>query len=366
MSLLCNCFALSRSVEVMYTPRPYLERKAKEEIQTKIQSFSEVRMRFLRTMLLLALLTMFLLALTAQALTIKVDCRLTVHPTIQAAVAKIAATHPLGPNTITVFGNCRENVVISSLDNLTLQAGLLGTTITDASGGTLDTLAVVDSGRFALNGFTINGSVNCADNAVCRLNGNTIQNSQVGYGLRASRSHINSQNDSISNNPSGTGVLAVNDSRVLLLDDTISNNGGHGIQVFDGAFLQLTNIATTTTVSNNGGFGIIARSHGTVRLSVANVTGNGFDGIRIVDGSVMRTDFVSPAVNNITGNSGAGVHVGDLSHVFFANDGSLNITGNLGGTDVFCSGQFSATRNVGATRGITNCVEPVPDSPERK
>jgi hypothetical protein len=58
--------------------------------------------------------------------------------------------------------------------------------------------------------------------------------------------------------------------------------------------------------------------------------------------------------------------VGDLSHVFFANDGSMNITGNLGGTDVFCSGQFSATRNVGATGGITNCVEPLPDARENK
>jgi hypothetical protein len=323
-------------------------------------------MSFLRNMLLLALLTIFLPGLTAQALTINVDCRVSVHLTISAAVARIAARNPLGPNTINVTGNCRENVVISSLDNLTLQASPLGAMITDASGGTLDTLVVVDSGRFALNRFTINGSVNCVDNAVCRLNGNTIQNSQVGYGLRVSRAHVDSQNDSISNNPSGVGVLVTNDSRVLLVDDTISNNGNHGIQVFNDAFVQLANSATTTTVSNNGGFGVLATSNGNVRLSVANVTGNALDGIRITNGSVMRTDFASPIVNNITGNGGAGVHLGDLSHVFFANDGSMNITGNLGGTDVFCSGQFSATRNVAATGGITNCVESVPDLHEGK
>jgi hypothetical protein len=323
-------------------------------------------MRLLRSMPLLALLTIFLLGLRAQALTISIDCRLSTHLPINAAVARLAARNPLGPNTINVTGNCHENVVISSLDNLTLQASPLGATITDASNGTVDTVAVADSGRFALNGFTINGSVDCFDNAVCRLNGNTIQNSQVGFGLRASRAQIDSQNDSISNNPSGVGVLVTNDSRVLLVDDTISNNGNHGIQLFNDAFVQLANVATTTTVSNNGGFGILARSNGNVRLSVANVTGNAFDGIRIVDGSVMRTDFASPFVNSITGNGGAGVHLGDLSHVFFANDGSINITGNLGGTDVFCSGQFSATRNVGATGGVTNCVESVPDLRENK
>jgi hypothetical protein len=317
-------------------------------------------------MLLLALLTIFLVGLPAQALTISIDCRLSTHLSINAAVARLAARNPLGPNTITVTGNCHENVVISSLDNLTLQASSLGATITDASSGTLDTLVVVDSGRFALNGFTINGSVNCANNAVCRLAGNTIQNSQVGYGLRASRAHVDSQNDSINNNPSGVGVIVTNDSRVVLVDDTISNNGSHGIQVFDDAFVFLANNATTTTVSNNGGFGVLATANGTVRLSVAHVTGNAFDGIRIINGSVMRTDFVSPFVNNITGNGGAGVHVGDLSHVFFANDGSINITGNLGGTDVFCSGQFSATRNVGATGGVTNCVESIPDLRENK
>jgi hypothetical protein len=322
-------------------------------------------MRFLRTMLL-ALPTIFLLGQTAQALTFNVDCRLATHLPINVILAKIAARNPLGPNTITVTGNCHENVAISSLDNLTLQASSLGATITDASNGTLDTVAVADSGRFALKGFTINGSVDCFDNSVCRLNGNTIQNSQVGYGLRASRAQIDSQNDSISNNPSGLGVLVTNDSRVLLVDDAVSNNGGHGIQVFNDAFVQLANTATTTTVSNNGGFGILARSNGNVRLSVANVTGNAFDGIRIVDASVMRTDFASPFVNNVTGNGGAGVRLGDLSHGFFANDGSVNVTGNLSGTDVLCSGQFSATRNVAATGGVTNCVEPVPDQLDGK
>jgi hypothetical protein len=283
---------------------------------------------------------------------------------INAAVAKLtkmAAHMALGPNTITVNGSCVENVSIVSLDNLTLQAGPSGASITDASNGTLDTVAVGDSNRFAMNGFTINGSVNCVDNAVCRLNGNTIQNSQVGYGLRAGRSQIDSQNDNISNNPSGVGVAVVNQSRVLLVDDTISNNGGGGIGVNSASFLFLTNSATTNTVTNNAGHGILASTNSTVRLAAANVTGNAGDGIRVRNGSVLQADNVGPTVNNITGNAGAGVHLGDLSHALFAVDGSTNITGNLSGTDVYCAGQFAATRSVVTVGGTTNCLEPNPN-----
>jgi hypothetical protein len=60
------------------------------------------------------------------------------------------------------------------------------------------------------------------------------------------------------------------------------------------------------------------------------------------------------------------VNLGDLSHAFFANDGSVNITSNLGGIDVYCAGQFSATRNVASVGGTTNCVEPAPNSAKRK
>jgi hypothetical protein len=317
--------------------------------------------------LLLAVLTTLLFTLAAQADNLTVNCRKNGEDglkSINAAVAKLAqkAAHmALGPNTITVNGSCVENVSIVSLDNLTLQAGLSGASITDASNGTQDTVAVADSNRFALNGFTINGSVNCVDNSVCRLSGNTIQNSQVGYGLRAGRAHIDSQNDNISNNPSGGGVTVANQSRVLLVDDTISNNGGNGIGVTSGSFVILTMSTTTITVSNNAGHGILATTNSTVRLQAANVTGNGGDGIRVRNGSVLQTDSAAPTVNNINGNAGAGINLGDLSHAFFAADGSTSITGNLGGTDVYCAGQFSATRNVATIGGTTNCTEPNPN-----
>jgi hypothetical protein len=310
--------------------------------------------------------TILALSLIAQASNLSVDCRPGAKgiKTIAEAIARISAHSPLGPNTIAVTGNCVENVTITSLDNLTLQASAAGASITDASSGALDTVAVGDANRFALHGFTINGSVDCFDSSVCRLQGNTIQNSQAGYGLRVSRSQMDSVSDSISNNPSGVGVLVANQSRLLIQDDAISNNGGHGIQISSAGFVQITSSSTTTSISNNGGHGILSTSHGTVFLSIANVTGNAGDGIRVQDGSVLRTGFVAPTVNQITNNGSAGVNLGDLSHAFFANDGSLNISSNLGGTDVYCAGQFAATRNVSSVGGITNCVEPNPESPK--
>ena len=322
-----------------------------------------------RTLCLILLVTLFVIS--AHAADFNVVCGKTglgLH-SINAALAKVSevAKHQeVGPNTITVTGACVENVSIVSLDNLTLQAGPSGASISDASGGALDTVLALDSSRFSMNGFTINGSVNCANNAVCRLFGNTIQNSQAGYGLRASRSHVDSVNDSIVNNPSGPGVISTNDSRVALQDDTISNNGGRGIQVtFDG-FVVVTAANTVTTISNNAGHGIFAASHGTVRLTFANITGNAGDGIRIQDGSTLRTDFVGPSVNNISGNGGSGVNLGDLSHAWFAPDGSVSITGNLSGIDVYCAGQFAATRFVGTVGGTTNCVEPNPEAPTQR
>jgi hypothetical protein len=333
---------------------PSLQFSLKKEIPMKMSFHHK---------LLFALLMILLPTLVAQGANLTVDCNK--GGTIGAAIAKISVHNPLGPNVITVTGACHENVSIVSLNNLTLQASKAGASISDASGGTLDTVYIEDAQRFAMNGFTINGSVNCVDNAVCRTQGNTIQNSQTGYGFRVSRSHADSQSDVIQNN-NGEGALAVNDSRVLLIDDTLQNNADNGAVAQFTSFLQLANNLTTTTITNNGNNGVLARAHGTVRLDVANITGNGNDGVRLLEDAVLHLDGVAPTVNSISNNGNSGVHVGDQSFAFFPGDGSAIVTGNLSGTDVLCTGQFSATRgaltNIGG--GTTNCTEPAPQSPQ--
>jgi hypothetical protein len=47
--------------------------------------------------------------------------------------------------------------------------------------------------------------------------------------------------------------------------------------------------------------------------------------------------------------------VHDLSMVTF---NGASVTGNGGGTDVVCDGQYPATRGAGDIGGTTNCVEP--------
>ena len=323
---------------------------------------------FFHHKLLSALPVIFLFTVVAKGESLKVHCNK--GGTIGAAIAKVSAHCPLGPNQITVRGACHENVSVVSLDNLTLQAGKAGASISDASGGTLDTVAIGDAQRFAMNGFTINGSVDCFDNSVCRTQGNTIQNSQVGWGIRYSRSHGDSVSDVIQNS-NGAGILVVNDSRVIrviLVDDTAQNNATHGAVVADGGLLILTNNLTTTTISNNGYNGVTARDHATVRLQVANITGNGNNGVTLLEDAVLRMDFVAPIVNSISNNGNSGVHVDDQSFAFFPGDGSVVVTGNVGGIDVVCSGQFPATRgaltNLGG--GTTNCIEPVAQSAQER
>jgi hypothetical protein len=312
--------------------------------------------------LLVALLVVLLSTLVAAGVNLKVDCNK--GGTIGAAIAKISVHSPLGPNLITVTGACHENVSVISLDNLTLQAGPAGASISDASGGTLDTVLVADSQRFAMNGFTINGSFDCTGNAVCRTQGNTIQNSQVGWGMRYSRSHGDSVQDVVQNS-NGNGFQVVNDSRVALIDDKVQNNAGNGAVLLAG-LLILANNLTTTTITNNGGNGVVARDEATVRLEAANITGNGNNGVILLEDAVLHLDFAAPTVNSISNNGNSGVHVGDQSFAFFPDDGSAVVTGNLSGTDVLCTGQFSATRgaltNIGG--GTTNCTEPAPASPQ--
>src|SRR5207253_4983199 len=118
----------------------------------------------------------------AQAANLSVNCDK--HESISKVLRLLAKTNPLGPNKVTVSGSCDENLVIRSMDRLTLITKK-GASITDRSGGNSVVVDVEDSHSVTVQGFTINGgngAVLCNTASVCYLTGNTIQDG-VGNGV---------------------------------------------------------------------------------------------------------------------------------------------------------------------------------------
>ena len=68
----------------------------------------------------------------AQAANLTVNCDK--KETIHKAVKLLADSNPQGPNTITVSGSCKDNLLIQSMDRLTLITKN-GASITDRSSG---------------------------------------------------------------------------------------------------------------------------------------------------------------------------------------------------------------------------------------
>src|SRR5450759_2602091 len=118
----------------------------------------------------------------AQAANLTVNCDK--KEKIHKAVKLLADTNPQGPNTVTVVGSCRENILIKSMDRLTLITRK-GASITDRSNGTLAVVDIEDSRSVTVQGFAINGGAQgilCNTASVCYLTGNTIQGPAGGYG----------------------------------------------------------------------------------------------------------------------------------------------------------------------------------------
>ena len=273
---------------------------------------------------------------------------------VQKAINLLQQSETSGSNTIMVSGSCKENITIQSMDNLTLTAQN-GASITDPSNGSLDVIDIADSRRVSLNGFTINGGANgvvCFDGSLCRLKGNTVQGS-ANYGVIVSEAQATLNGDTLQNhgqNQGGRGLSVIDHGTVDATGISVEGNFD-GVVLNSGAYVVIGN----STIQNNQRFGVLASNHSTVRCLPCTITNNSNDGVRLQKESEGSFDFGG---NTITGNGGAGVTLLDLSFGSF--DPGDAVTGNLGGTDVVCKPQFSATRgaltNIGG--GTTNCVEP--------
>ena len=282
----------------------------------------------------------------AQAVSLRVDCDK--HDSISKVLHLLAKANPQGPNRVTVSGSCEGNLVIKSMDRLTLIT-LTGASITDRSNGTLAVVDIEDSQKVTLQGFTINGGAQgilCSTASLCYLTGNTIQGpGHFGVNvLKGSRAFLES--NVIQNWGRGAFITG---AQVFSSNDVFQGNGGSGIAALVGAYFESLN----STFDNNGD-GIEAA--GVMVLNGGTVSDNSRIGVRMLGGNVV---FQGPT---ITGNGGVGVHLEDGAFAGFL---AANITGNLGGLDIECTPQFPITRFVDRTGGITNCVESASSSRQK-
>ena len=292
----------------------------------------------------------------AQAANLSVNCDK--HESISKVLRLLAKTNPQGPNRVTVSGSCEGNLVIQSMDRLTLITET-GASISDRSDGNLAVVDIEDSHSVTVQGFTINGGsggVLCDTTSVCYLTGNTIQDGAgTGVGVFAD-SHAVLESNVIQNN--GFRGATVNDrSRMASSNDVFQGNVAQGVAVISGAYLGTSNSSFL-----NNAVGVEAFLNSTVRVNGGTISGSvcasstPFCGYGVVLLGGAQASFGGMT---ITANGGSGIHLEDGSFaVFFG----TTVTGSLSGTDVECAPQFPITRFVAGTGGITNCVEPASKS----
>ena len=300
-------------------------------------------------------LLLFVAASTVSATTLSVNCAAKegLH-SIGAALKVLQNGEGHNPSTINVSGACHENIVIQSVDRLTLNA-IDGASVSDASGGKLDVISVFDSRDVTINGFTINAGsdgvsgangISCNDWSECRLALNVIQGAGSGAGFavyQASKATVDG--DTFQNN--GVGLIIHSGTQVRpggQARQIISRSNGQGIHLARQAFAFVAAV-----IDNNSDSGVVLRFNSTLDLVSGSVSHNGNVGAHVLEGSIARLN------GTITGNAGAGVLIHDLSMVTFT---GATVTGNGGGTDVVCNPQYPVTSAVASTGGTTNCVEP--------
>jgi hypothetical protein len=315
-----------------------------------------------RTVFVFALLICAVIAVgSAQAATFHVNCSSTGQEdedslrSIGAAIARLGRGDP---STIVVNGACTENVVIQSVDRLTINA-LAGASITDASAGTAAVISIADSRGIFVTGFSVTGggtSIVCGDHSTCSFSGNSIQNSS-GDGLVVTNGSSADSVGDVFHNNAGRGLVVSYASSAIVTNATVTNNGvpfgETNIRLRNHASLALRN----STVQGSVYVGIRLTDHSTLELVDNVITANTFSGVSLESSSEATFD-ANVTGNTINANSGGGVLLYDVSLANFTT-GQDTITGN-GNKDVYCSGSHAFATGLANLKAATttNCTAP--------
>lgn len=227
-----------------------------------------------------------------EAATVDIACP---AQTIQSAVDNAAAG-----DTISVTGNCNENVLVRNDRQRIFIIGSGGATINGPS-ATTPTLDVRGK-AILIQDFIITGGrrgihVNRAANAV--ITNNLIQNT------------------------GGQGILIDQLAFAVITGNTIQNNLSHGIQVSENAIARIgfnsdmDAAAAPNIIQNNSGRGVWVSRTSSARIVGNIISGNssGGDGIQ-----VSRLSQADIASNEINGNAGNGVFVTQNSGINLGED----------------------------------------------
>lgn len=313
-------------------------------------------------------LSALVLALSASATTVAVDCNAKKDNSINAALASLVKQ---GPHTINIKGTCNENIVIENFDDVTL-AGSGGASINFVPGpDNYQTIWIGRSRNVTVHDLTINGGLTdgivCAFHSHCVFYNLTVQGAGSGITFARSIGTIG-DNTVLQNNFTGATVVRNSHVRfgayplnggVTVINNGNATDGGMGIYVDDQSYIDLF---FSTVQGNAFGNGITVNFNSFVGLSNSTVTGNGEAGVSVGPSSTLR---LRPglAPNVITGNGGAGIFLSHLS--FLQINGPRTISGN-GSPDVNCAKSTAKTQGTGGSAapnlggGTTNCTEPAP------
>lgn len=216
----------------------------------------------------------------------KVDCD-NKHPkksSISEALTKLS----LGPNTITVSGTCKENVLIQGIHDLTLVAAP-GASIIDQSGNTIPAVQIEHSRNFSLIGFEVVGgyidAILCTLASDCTITNNDVHGAQSTGIFAYEGSTATLAGNHVHDCQLGVGALS--SSYLHLLGGTvgapniIENNAGTGLILYDGSSARIegatpngSSSLNPNIIRNNRGGGINV-TYSMVTLMYTVLTGNG-------------------------------------------------------------------------------------------
>ena len=240
--------------------------------------------------------------------------------TITAALASLPAA---GPNSITVTGNCTENLNIISRTQLTISA-VPGSANVTAANPNARVLSIVSSQQVFVDGINFSGGrgvvvINSTD---AQLGDGTFTGSSL-QGINIVNSTFDIFNATVQN-ALRSGIAQSGGTLGIDGGVTVTHNGRAGVSMITGHLVLSGGDGTPGTenvISNNGSVGVSIANSAEADIAGDNrILANGTTGLQVIHTS---TAIVSDTT--INGNLGVGVHIGETSHGEFS---SMTITGN--------------------------------------